>query len=188
MKTAVFAVNGNHCANLAEALHGVLSTFERAAYLTVSTGTGAGVCLGHLSDRAFLYLAQIGYHIVYPNGERCGCGQTGCVQTITGGQSIMQHHGVSAVNLQDNHAWEHITETLALAIINLVRITKVDAVCIGGGIGYNAPYIRHHLEQQVRAKAPDLSISLLFPSLGEDAPIIGTMALLHLKQGPTIFH
>jgi len=184
----VAAANDNVCANLAETLHGTLKPYERAAYLTVSTGTGAGIRLGFIQQQAFLYLAQVGHHIVQPSGMPCGCGQSGCVQTVTGGQSIANRYGVAAADLHDDAAWQEITRVIATAIINLGRIARVEAVCVGGGIGYNAPYIRQHLSAFVNRLSPEFPLTVHFAALGEEAPIIGTMALLHPHTQQTLFH
>lgn len=182
------AANDNVCANLAETTHGVLAPYERAAYLTVSTGTGAGVRMGRLDVGAFLYLAQVGHHMIFPGGERCVCGQIGCVQTITGGQSIAHHYGVSAAQLDDEAAWHQLTETIAIAIVNLARIARVEAVCVGGGIGCNATYFHDHLADSVQDKSPQMPIAVRFPALGEEAPLIGAVALLRQDLRKTIFH
>jgi glucokinase len=169
----VRATNDNVCANLAETFHGVLTPYERAAYLTVSTGTGAGVRLGRPESGAFLYLSQVGHHMIDPHGARCTCGQIGCVQAITGGQSILKRYGAPAAALDDDAAWQEITDAIATAIVNLARVTRVDAVGVGGGIGFNARSLRAHLVERVREKSPGLPLAVHFVALGEDAPLVG---------------
>ena len=183
---AVRAANDNVCGVLAETTLGVLQPWQRSAYLTVSTGTGAGIRLGK-GNGSIAWLAQVGHHVVHMDGEPCVCGQRGCVQTITGGQQFQRRYGRPAAEIQDEAVWQEVTETLAVAIVNLSRITRVDAVCVSGGIGYNNAHIRARLAARVRALGPATGVRVCFPAFGEQAPVIGA-ALLLAEPDVTILH
>ena len=58
----VVAANDLICGAIAEYHYGSLGDWDLVAYLTVSTGTGAGIYL-RSGDTAVAYLAQIGHHI-----------------------------------------------------------------------------------------------------------------------------
>ena len=183
----VRAANDNVCGVIAETALGILKPFSRAAYMTVSTGTGAGIRLGN-EAMSIAYLAQVGHHIVNHDGLACTCGQIGCVQAITGGQEFVRRFGKSAAETTDEAIWHEVTEILAVAIVNLARVTRIDAVCVSGGIGYNSPYIRAHLAEMVRAKGPNVTVEVLFPTFGESAPLIGAAMLLRDDLHTTILH
>ena len=183
---AVRAANDNVCGVLAETTLGVLQPWQRSAYLTVSTGTGAGIRLGN-GNGSIAWLAQVGHHVVHMDGEPCVCGQRGCVQTITGGQQFLRRYGRPAAEIRDDAVWREVTETLAVAIVNLSRITRVDAVCVSGGIGYNNTHIRATLAARVRALGPATGVRVCFPAFGEQAPVIGA-ALLLADPDVTILH
>ena len=183
---AVRAANDNVCGVLAETTLGVLQPWQRSAYLTVSTGTGAGIRLGK-GNGSIAWLAQVGHHVVHMDGEPCVCGQRGCVQTITGGQQFLRRYGKPAAEIHDEAVWQEVTETLAIAIVNLSRIARVDAVCVSGGIGYNNTHIRARLAARVRALGPATGVRVCFPAFGEQAPVIGA-ALLLAEPDVTILH
>ncbi len=183
----VVAANDNVCAVLAETCYGNLSRFDRAAYLTVSTGTGAGIRLGG-DGVAVAFLSQVGHHIIDPHGERCRCGQVGCVQTITGGRQIEARYGKKPSELDDPQAWQTITGTLAIAVVNLVRMLRLDAICLGGGIGLNSAYLREHLPTAVKVQGPEVNVEILYPRLGENAPLVGASLLLRDDLSVTILH
>ncbi len=183
---AVRAANDNVCGVLAETTLGVLQPWQRSAYLTVSTGTGAGIRLGN-GNGSIAWLAQVGHHVVHMDGEPCVCGQRGCVQTITGGQQFLRRYGRPAAEIHDEAVWQEVTETLAIAIVNLSRIARVDAVCVSGGIGYNNTHIRATLAARVRALGPATGVRVCFPAFGEQAPVIGA-ALLLADPDVTILH
>ena len=180
----VIAANDNVCAVIAETLHGSLRPWRRTAYLTVSTGTGAGILLRE-GSQSFAWLAQVGHHIVDLQGEDCACGQRGCVQAVTGGQQFLRRYGLPASEIRDEAVWREVTEILAVAIVNLARITRVQAICVGGGIGYNNPWIRANLAGRVQARGPATGVQVLFPEFGEQAPVIGA-ALLPGSRDVTI--
>lgn len=183
----VRAANDNVCAVIAESHLGALQHYERAAYMTVSTGTGAGIRLGR-GERSIAYLAQVGHHIVNYDGPQCSCGQVGCIQAITGGQEFIRRFGKPAAEITDEAVWQEVTELLAVGIVNLTRVTRIDAVCISGGIGYNSPYIRAHLADMVHDRGPSVEVDVLFPHFGEAAPIVGAVMLLRDDLETIILH
>jgi glucokinase len=55
-------------------------------YLTLSTGLGAGLVLdGHLHRGAAGLAGEIGHAPIVWDGERCACGQRGCLEAYVGG-------------------------------------------------------------------------------------------------------
>lgn len=182
----VVAANDNVCAVLLERRAGSLQGVDRCAYLTVSTGTGAGIYLGR-GDTGVAFFGQVGHHMIDPQGERCVCGQIGCVQTITGGQSIRRRIGVEAKHIESAEFWQTITQTLSIAIVNVARISRLDAICLSGGIGFNSLYLREHLLSQVREAGPNVPVQVTWAAFGEDAPLIGASLLVD-GMGTTILH
>lgn len=182
----VRAANDNVCGVLAESLLGVLRPWRRTAYLTVSTGTGAGIYLD-AGKRSIAWLAQVGHHVVNMHGLECSCGQRGCVQTVTGGQQFLRRFGMPASEIRDAAVWREVTETLAVAIVNLARITRVEALCVSGGIGHNNAWIRASLADRVRKLGPALKLRVMFSRFGEQAPVTGA-ALLLTDQEIAILH
>jgi glucokinase len=183
----VVAANDLICGAIAEHHHGSLGDWDLVAYLTVSTGTGAGIYV-RSGDTALAYLAQIGHHIVDPAGKRCSCGQVGCLQTISGAQEIRKRAGRWASEIDDDGFWDEVANHLAIGIVNLARITRVQAICVGGGIGLNNRYLRQNLAGKVQECSPNLNITLTIPTLGADAPIVGANLLGQQRTGTVILH
>ena len=187
LECPVWAANDNVCGVMAEVRYGVFQGWDRVAYVTVSTGTGAGVYLRR-GDQAVAYLAQIGHHIIDPIGKRCGCGQVGCLQTISGAQEIEKRYGREPADIENDLFWEDVAHNLAISLINLSRISRVEAVCLGGGIGFNNHYLRQVLPGKIQKVSPRLNVTLTRPVLGEDAPLIGAKILIQHQGETTIFH
>jgi predicted NBD/HSP70 family sugar kinase len=183
----VVAANDLICGAIAEYHYGSLGDWDLVAYLTVSTGTGAGIYL-RSGDTAVAYLAQIGHHILDPAGRLCSCGQVGCLQTFSGAQEIKKRAGRRAADIDDDLFWDDVAKHLAVGIVNLARISRVQVVCVGGGIGLNNRYLRQNLAGKVRECSPNLNITLTTPTLGADAPIIGANLLGQHRTGTVILH
>jgi glucokinase len=187
LELPVVAANDLICGAIAEYRYGSLGDWDLVAYLTVSTGTGAGIYL-RSRDTSMAYLAQIGHHILDPAGRRCSCGQAGCLQTISGAQEIKKRSGRRPSLIDDDLFWDDVADHLAIGIINLARITRVQAICVGGGIGLNNRYLRQNLARKVQERSPNLNVTLTTPTLGADAPIVGANLLGQHRTGTVILH
>lgn len=181
------AANDNVCGVIAEHRLGSLQGCDRAAYLTVSTGTGSGIFLKQ-GEIEIAFQSQLGHQILDPNGEKCLCGQRGCLQSITGGRQIELRYGKSAAEITDPAFWEHFTAALAQGIVNSSRMTRVSVYCLSGAIGIHSTYLREHLQEAVSARRVDGSLRIVQPVLGENAPLVGAAMLLDNSMKTQIIH
>lgn len=181
----VYLAHDGVCGVLAEARYGALAPYERVAYLTVSTGTGAGVRLRN-GARATTISLQIGHQLLDGNHLRCLCGQIGCLETITGGRQIELRTGLPPAEIADPALWETVAEKLALGLVNLAQLTRVEVVAVGGGIAAAHPELRPRLGALVDARIRDASLRVLDAALGEDAPLIGAALLLETPAASII--
>jgi glucokinase len=174
------------CGLLAEKAFGALAPFERCAYLTISTGTGAAIQLGK-DGQALTVSMEMGHQLLAGNTRLCLCGQIGCLETITGGRQIALRFGREADQIADSAFWEEFTEALALGIVNLARLTRVEAIAISGGIALHAPHLKEHLPEQVARLCMRDVPRLFWSHLGENAPLLGAALLLETPEA-TIVH
>jgi predicted NBD/HSP70 family sugar kinase len=174
------------CGVLGEARFGALAPYERVAYLTVSTGTGAGIQLRHGAHPTTISI-QIGHQILDGNPLLCLCGQVGCLETITGGRQIELREGHPPSEIADHAYWEAVAEKLAIGLVNLAQLTRVEAVAVSGGIALAHPWLVPRLRELVAARISDASLTVIAATLGEDAPLLGAVALLDTPH-ETIIH
>jgi len=81
-----FIENDANAAALAEARHGAGQGARDLVYLTMSTGVGSGLVLdGHLYRGSGGGGGELGHMPIEWNGERCSCGQRGCLEAYVGG-------------------------------------------------------------------------------------------------------
>jgi glucokinase len=83
--------NDANVAAWAETRHGAAVGYGHVAVLTVGTGIGAGVVLNGQLQRGHSGLGgEIGHIIVTPDGNQCGCGNTGCLEAMASGSALGQ--------------------------------------------------------------------------------------------------
>jgi glucokinase len=76
-------------AALGEALHGAGVGYDPVAYLTVSSGVGAGLVVGGRVYRGANGLAgEVGHLVIDSQGPLCNCGRRGDVESFAGGISL----------------------------------------------------------------------------------------------------
>ncbi|GAA1670571.1 ROK family transcriptional regulator [Kribbella yunnanensis] len=149
--------------------------------LTGAVGVGGGVVSnGHLLRGGRGYSGEVGHMPVAPDGRTCGCGRTGCWETVVG-LSALLHKATDADDpvrnptldveqrlaaitqraddgdprtlaaLQDVGAW------LGIGGAILVNILNPDVLVLGGYFAALGPWLKEPLEQAIRDRviAPD---------------------------------
>ncbi len=162
--------------------------YPNMAFITVSTGVGAGLVLnGELQIGARGIFGHAGHMLADPNGPLCGCGRRGCVEALASGRA-MGFAGSAYYNQPctgkevysrylDNQpqAREIVlrsAEVIAQLIANLNITLDLDAVVLGGGVGLAPNYLS--LVEEALCCLPLVYRPKLLPALcGTDAGIIG---------------
>jgi len=116
------------------------------AYITVSTGVGAGIVFhGEILEGSHRLAGEIGHFVVDPDGAVCACGKRGCVETIASGPAIGRHGDYVAA-----------ARALTVAIDALVAVVDPLFVALGGGVS-NAPALWEALGgKAIRARSTPL--------------------------------
>ncbi|GAC1431526.1 MAG: ROK family protein [Ktedonobacteraceae bacterium] len=85
----IFVENDANAAALGEYMFGAGRGSRDMVYLTISTGIGGGVITdGKLLEGASGTAAELGHMTVDWHGERCNCGNIGCLECIASGTGI----------------------------------------------------------------------------------------------------
>ncbi|HLJ33875.1 MAG TPA: ROK family protein [Ktedonobacteraceae bacterium] len=174
------------CGLLAEKRFGDLHHYERCAYLTVSTGTGAAIQLSK-GKSVLTSSIEIGHQILDGNTRVCLCGQVGCLETYTGGRQITLREGYSPAEITDSAFWETFSDKLAIGLVNLTMLTRVEVVALSGAIVLNRLSLLAQVQQRVNALLCNTKLTLKVATLGENAPLVGAAQLLAVPES-TILH
>jgi glucokinase len=121
------------------------------AMFTLGTGVGGAVMeSGRLLVGSSGIAGELGHIPIRSNGSVCGCGLSGCLETIASGTAIVARvreltgspHATpdevtdmlrSDIALQDK-VFSDVADALAQAIVTLRAVTNPDTVVVGGGV------------------------------------------------------
>ncbi len=160
----IYLENDANCATIAEFICGSMKGYDSGVMLTIGTGVGGGVILDNkLAKGSYIGEGELGHTIVdYTNGEYCGCGQKGCLETFCSANSIIKYakhllndktdskilnfatsfDDITAKNVFDAYdlgddiatqAIKRFNTYLAIGIVNFINIFKPAIISIGGG-------------------------------------------------------
>ncbi len=170
--------------------------------MVVSTGVGGGLLL----DGAPYYgrtgnAGHVGHVVVDPDGQPCGCGGRGCVESIAAAPALVRWArangwaappGATAEQLADAAAagdavaaaaFRRGAMALAAMIASVAAVCDLDLVVIGGGIARSGPLLFEPLRSALAgyARLDFLHGLRVVPAqLGADAGLVGAAALTRL--------
>lgn len=121
------------------------------AMFTLGTGVGGAVMeSGHLFVGSFGMAGELGHMPVVSDGAVCGCGLSGCLETVASGTAIVARvkelsgspHATpddvtEMLRMDDvlrDRVFTEVADALAHAIVTLRAVTNPDTVVIGGGV------------------------------------------------------
>ncbi len=159
----VTVVKRQNAGAVGEYWHGAGKGHENLLYVSVNVGIGSGIILrGELYDGANGSAGEIGHITVIPDGHRCKCGNSGCLETVSSTaaiavrarekarecneslllewskgalQSINSDTVIKAAGQGDSLAIEVVQEAacyLGIAIANIISLFNPSLVIIGG--------------------------------------------------------
>lgn len=100
-------------------------------FLFVSTGVGIGAGMvvdGHLHRGAHGFGGELGHFPVVPDGQRCACGNRGCLETVAGRDAPLARGALGG----DPAALAGLAEVLGTGIGAAVNFFDPETVVIGG--------------------------------------------------------
>lgn len=195
----VLVANDADLAAVGEAAFGAGAGIDDVvAYLTVSTGIGAGVVSHGRLVHGRHSLGEVGHSVIDWRAWRSGT--PGTLEELASGSGVAHQAleaGLGTVNAQDVLAaalngdvsarmiWEDAVAACAAGVCNLAMTFAPRAVIIGGGLGccpeFFAP-LREIVLERNEHRPSDLSV--LLSSLGDDAGLSGAAAWIRATGHP----
>lgn len=199
----VSLANDADLAAVGEAYFGAGRGFRDVAFVTISTGVGAGVVLGGRVVRGRRSLAELGHTVIdYRAADE---GDAATVERLGSGSALARmaaRSGVTARGAElarlaergDRRAkavWDDAIGAAAYGIANLCHMFLPQAVVVGGGVGRNGSLVLDHVRATLREYGPkDLSepIEVIEAALGDDAGLVGAVAWHRALRGGVDIH
>jgi glucokinase len=165
------------CGLLAEQRLGALRNADRCAYLTVSTGTGAAIYLGSPGEFGQALSIEFGHQVLDGDTRQCLCGQVGCLETYTGGRQLALRYGRPLEEIADAAVWDELYDKLALGLVNLAQLARVEVVALSGAIALRREGFLDEVRERVEKQLRGMPLRLELAALGEQAPLVGASLL-----------
>lgn len=136
---------------IAEARLGSARGIEDWLYIALGTGVGGAVFINGVNYPGRTRPAgEVGHLVVKPGGKSCGCGGSGCLETVSSAPAVARRYAelggspgtelpeiLAAAVRGDNsaqEAWMEGVEGLASAICSYSALMAPQLVVVGGGI------------------------------------------------------
>ncbi|MEM7143572.1 MAG: ROK family protein, partial [Verrucomicrobiota bacterium] len=179
-------VNG---AALGEAKWGVAKGLGTVVYVTVGTGIGGGVLVDGRPVHGLMH-PEIG-HLRVPREKKEREGFEGicpfhgdCLEGMASGPAIAARWGVEGKDLPEDHeAWDLEAGYLAWMCVNLAFAVSPERIILGGGV-MQVPRVFGLVRERFRERVagylelPELDEYIVPPGFGQDAGLIGALALV----------
>lgn len=162
----VALANDADLAAVGEAWFGAGRRFRDVAYLTISTGIGAGVVTGGLLVHGRRSVAEVGHTIV--DGQRLAEGRKATVEDLGSGTALTelaQEAGVAedgpalmelvrAGDVTATRIFERVAMAAAIGAVNLAHLFTPEVIVVGGGLGLVGELVLEPIRTLVAERGP----------------------------------
>lgn len=202
----VFLGNDANVAAWAEYNLGCGKGTQNFLMLTLGTGVGGGIVLnGKLYVGSHSIGAEIGHTLFKAGGNKCGCGNYGCVEAycsataliktalkdldkntdslIAKAEKVNARIIVDAAKDGDEYAvklFNEYTDNLAQVVASIINFLDPDVIALGGGVANSGDFLLDPVRAKVRnyvAFSKMMGTKILKAEMGNDAGIIGAALL-----------
>lgn len=201
---------------LAEHWWGAGQDVSDFAYIKVATGVGAGILIGGRIYRGASGIAgEIGHTAIDPQGPRCRCGLSGCLEAMVGTASLLQR-AEEQISCGQRPAWATPAPTvrglidaalageplaqkviggagaaMGIAMANLLNLVNPGRVILGGHLTEAGSLLLDPMRAVLAERTLWSSIeasTLVVSALGDHAVALGaaTLVLQELLERPTL--
>lgn len=210
-KIPVCLDNDANVATLAEHRFGAGINTENMVYVTVSTGIGGGAILnGKIYRGSTSNALEVGHTTVSTRGRRCGCGNRGCVESLSSGTaisnlanealksrvktSLREYDEVTAKEVfkeaknGDRLSKEILKESLSylgVAVSNYANIFDPDIIVIGGGISNEWDTLSESINEEMEKRCLSTILNnckIVKAKLDGKSGVLGAIALAITKM------
>ena len=197
LKLPVYLENNASALALAEKNYGSGEGFESFIELVVDTGIGAGIILKEALYRGVGgYGSEVGHTSVNMFGQRCSCGNRGCLELYASIPAILDYfsrqggkeaswQGLVDQAMEGNPLGIDTIGTesafLAQGIVNTMNILELEAVIVAGNITYRPELLLSGIRERVEEASITRSNrkpQILASSLGADGDIVSAAAVV----------
>jgi predicted NBD/HSP70 family sugar kinase len=201
LQTPTYVDNDANLGALAEVTLGAGRNARFAAYVSISSGIGAGIIVDGRPYRGHRGTAgEIGHFVVDPQGPICRCGNRGCLETLASGPALLRLVQASRdeeltvkqmIELAREgdagcrRAIADAGQVVGAVVAGLVNLFSPEMVVIGGDLGEAGDLLLDPLREAVRRDALPAAaaeLKVVAGELGERANLLGALALVLMQS------
>ncbi|MBU2473769.1 MAG: ROK family protein [Candidatus Omnitrophica bacterium] len=151
LKLPVVVDNDANVFGLAEARCGAAKGLTQAIFLTLGTGLGGAVLVENKLLRGRTSAAELGHVPISLNGQACGCGSRGCIETYVGNNYLLKRYRQLKKNSKVSEVkeifqrglrgereallvWKEFSMTLGKFLSGMINVFNPQAIVFGGGV------------------------------------------------------
>jgi glucokinase len=187
----VVLANDADAAAVGEAYFGAGRHHDDVAYMTVSTGIGAGILLGGRLVRGRRSSTEVGHTVIDRRAfasdgpatlEELGSGSTLETLAASAGLAGGGRHVTGLVRSGHPAAmrlWRELVEVVAIGACNLTHLYTPEIIVLGGGVGLNRDLLIEPIKRQLTRHGPRFlpePIEVVTSELKDDAGLVGAAA------------
>ncbi len=166
---------------LGEAWFGAGRSFKNFMAMVVSTGVGGGLFVdGQLLDGGNGNAGHIGHVIVEPDGAKCGCGASGCLEAEASGPAVARRIGAAPAEANRKEK-ARAGMMVGRAVASAVNLLDLEQVLVGGSValGFGDVFLdAANQELSERCKLEfSRGVKIARVGLAEAAPLVGAAAV-----------
>lgn len=189
--------NDANAAGLAEARLGAAAGADVAVCLTLGTGVGGAIIADGRIWRGHSGLAgELGHVVVQPDGEPCGCGGHGCLETEVAAPAVVRRYRelrgeeveAAEVSRRADAGDEAAREALAacgrflgIGLAILVNLLNPERIVLGGGVAQAGEWLLEPARREAGERAWREAwedCELVGAELGSEAGTVGAACLV----------
>ncbi|PSR20226.1 MAG: hypothetical protein C7B45_15835 [Sulfobacillus acidophilus] len=183
--------------------HASCPSGEDMVAMYIGSGIGVGYVIDGLVRSGWHGVGgEVGHWTVVPDGDRCSCGQRGCLETVASGESLRRaasrlgHDGADGVSclmqgwLTGSAHEKAVVDTaiyyISLTLANLVKLLDPGRVVLGGGVIDRNPLLVRSISHRIQLFTEPLGlipVSITSSTLGNQSPLIGGSWLVPSTAG-----
>lgn len=193
--------NNTRLAALAESIWGAAAGEQNVLYLRLSHGVGGGLVVGGALHRGAHGLSgEFGHITVDPLGAQCGCGGTGCLETVASVRAVLDAYHEAGGRATDISGLVNSADTAAQDVLRsagtqvgnvlaaLCNAVGPGVIVIGGELSEAGQDLFDPMKQALDANIMPISrnkVSLRRATLGDVGGALGGIALV-LHESPLL--
>ena len=194
----VALANDADAAAVGESYFGAGRDYDDVAYLTVSTGVGAGVVLGGELVAGGRSSAETGHTVIDRTALLAGAPATledlasGTALEVSAAAVGLPANGREIVELvasgeaRAQRIWRELVDAVAIGIVNLAHLFTPQVVVVGGGVGRNGDRLLVPVRRRLARLGPQSlaePIHVVTSALGDNAGLVGAAAWCRATGG-----